>query len=67
MASKDMAGALAGLSRVHKMAREMDDIVRRTVAEVKSDGATWEQIGEALGVSKQAAHHRFGRKKVPTG
>lgn len=63
MASTKLDGALAGLSRVNAMAEEMSAIVRRTVGDVRSDGATWEQIGQALGVSKQAAHHRYGRRK----
>lgn len=29
------------------------------VAEARVAGATWEQLGEALGVSKQVAHYRF--------
>jgi hypothetical protein len=29
------------------------------IAEAVSDGATWAEIGEALGVSAQAAHKRY--------
>jgi hypothetical protein len=57
-------GGLAGLSRVYALAAEMDAIVRRTVADVKADGATWEEIGQAVGgISKQAAHRRYGHRK----
>jgi hypothetical protein len=30
------------------------------VVEARRQGATWEQIGEALGTQKQNAHRRFG-------
>lgn len=34
--------------------------VKHTVACARKNGATWEQIGRAIGVSKQAAQQRFG-------
>jgi hypothetical protein len=30
------------------------------VAEARKQGATWDQIGDALGTQKQNAHRRFG-------
>ena len=32
----------------------------KVVCEARAAGATWEQIGKALGVSKQAAQQRYG-------
>ena len=26
------------------------------------EGLTWEQVGDAFGISTQSAHHRFARK-----
>jgi Clp amino terminal domain, pathogenicity island component len=40
-----------------------DNLVGHFVAEAKSEGASWTQIGEVLGVSKQGAQQRF----VPRG
>lgn len=37
------------------------DAVILTVALARATGQTWEQIGEALHMSKQAAHERFAR------
>jgi len=28
----------------------------------ESDGLTWEQVGEAFGISTQSAHHRFANR-----
>jgi hypothetical protein len=52
-----------------------DDLVGHFVQEARKDGASWSQIGERLGVSKQAAHQRhlqrgpklFGRRRRSTG
>jgi len=35
------------------------DVLRRAVAVARERGATWAEIGAALGISKQAAQHRF--------
>ena len=35
------------------------------VGYARDAGASWASIGEALGVSTQAAHQRFGPKQVP--
>jgi hypothetical protein len=34
---------------------------RAIVDEARAGGFTWAEIGDALGVSRQAAHERFGR------
>jgi hypothetical protein len=34
-----------------------------TVQVVREAGATWEEIGEALGMSRQAARQRFGQPR----
>lgn len=35
--------------------------VEQAVVDMRVDGATWEEVGNALGVSKQAAQQRYGR------
>lgn len=59
--------AVADHERLLATAGELDELVRglrallaRLVVEVHDLGATWEEIGAALGVSRQAAHERFG-------
>lgn len=47
--------------------RVLGGIAAGVEAEIKSvarsavSGATWQEIGEALGISRQAAHKRFSR------
>ena len=45
------------LSRVERMLREAVDAAR-------TDGATWAEIGDALGVTRQAAHERFSKATI---
>jgi hypothetical protein len=52
-----------------------DDLIGHFVEEARRSGASWSQIGERLGVSKQAAHQRhlqrgprlFGKRRRPSG
>jgi hypothetical protein len=41
--------------------RDVQAATREVVAALRAAGCTWEQIGQALGVTRQAARHRFGR------
>lgn len=55
----DPLGALRAAAQVNaEMERQQAVLVRR--ARVR--GATWVQIADALGVSKQAVHKKYGRK-----
>lgn len=40
--------------------RELDRMEFEAVQVVREAGATWEDIGDALGISRQAARQRFG-------
>ncbi len=40
--------------------RRADLVEYQAVQLVREAGATWEDIGEALGISRQAARERFG-------
>lgn len=42
-----------------------DDVVRAVVGQARQEGATWQVIGDALGVSRQAAFQRYGRPTDP--
>jgi hypothetical protein len=50
---------LAALGATRSLAREVDRWQGTLVAEAIRGGATWEQIGETLGTSRQAAWARF--------
>lgn len=50
----DMIGAVRLVERAADQAR------RAVVAEARAAGTTWQEIGDALGVTRQAAEARFG-------
>ncbi len=50
--------ALRALSTIESEARK---VMAEMVREAREQGRTWEEISEALGVSRQAVQARFGR------
>ena len=50
---------LAGLARVQAVVAQADAAVHDYVGVLRGRGISWTRIGEALGVSKQAAWERF--------
>lgn len=38
---------------------EVDEVIRKAVAKQRSQGKTWQQIGDALGVKRQSAYERY--------
>lgn len=42
-----------------------DQLLRATVQSARADGATWQTIGSALGVTRQAAFQRYGKPLDP--
>ncbi len=41
--------------------RDFDHKTTRYVHRARAGGATWKQVGDALGITKQAAQQRYGR------
>ncbi len=52
--------ALAYVAALARTARLVEDSIRAHVAIARDEDATWQRIGDALGVSKQAAQQRYG-------
>jgi hypothetical protein len=50
---------LAGLGHLGEIAERVDWALLSLVGEARATGATWADIGGALGVSRQAAQQRF--------
>jgi hypothetical protein len=50
-----------GLRAVVAMRRLADQVEATHVAAARREGWSWEQIGDALGVSRQAVHKKHGR------
>jgi hypothetical protein len=56
---------LAALNAVGDIDRDLADH-RRSAVRAAAAHHTWAEIGEALGVSRQAAHHKFARDWADT-
>jgi hypothetical protein len=52
---------LQALAAVAALTREADRIAAVLVRRARNAGCTWAQVAEALGVSRQAVHKRYGR------
>ncbi len=52
-----------GLRAVSALRRLADQLEERHVASARRRGWSWEQIGDALGISRQAAHKKHGRTR----
>lgn len=55
----------ASIGRAVSIQAAADDVVRAVVHQARQHGATWQVIGDALGVSRQAAFQRFGKPIDP--
>jgi hypothetical protein len=55
---------LEALTAVESLARVVDRWRARLVRLARTRGAPWTDIGQSLGVSKQAAHERYGRART---
>ena len=58
VASDDPAEGLESVKALRKLA---DALEERHVAAARRTGWTWQQIGDALGVTRQAVHKKHGR------
>lgn len=66
---KDLASAatfVLNLERAVMAAQEAEDEIRRIIPALREHGASWQTIGDILGVSKQAAQQRYGHKPAVT-
>jgi DNA-directed RNA polymerase specialized sigma24 family protein len=50
-----------GLQAVVVLRRLTDRLEQAQVSAARAEGWTWQQIGDALGVSRQAVHKKYGR------
>jgi hypothetical protein len=59
---RDLYEALHGLDTLEFVIRKARQAI---IDELRESGATWEGIGDALSISKQAAQQRFSRDANP--
>jgi hypothetical protein len=56
--SGDPAVALRAVGALHRLAEQVE---AASVAVARQQGWTWEQIGDALGMSRQSVHTKYGK------
>lgn len=60
-AESDLDEALRVLSALARLEAAVHDHTDRVVADCRSHSASWSEVGEALGMTRQSAHARFAR------
>ncbi|HEX4703259.1 MAG TPA: DUF3887 domain-containing protein [Pseudonocardiaceae bacterium] len=56
---------LAAVAAARQLAAAVDETLRATVDRARAAGRTWQEIGDLLGTTRQAAFQRFGRPIDP--
>nr|WP_285664453.1 helix-turn-helix domain-containing protein [Actinorhabdospora filicis] len=56
--SADPALGLRAVGALHRLAEQVE---AASVAAARERGWTWEQIGDALGMSRQSVHAKYGK------
>ncbi|MGP3955296.1 hypothetical protein ACTWPT_04815 [Nonomuraea sp. 3N208] len=56
--SSDPAMGLRAVGALHRLAEQVEAV---SVALAREQGWTWEQIGDALGMSRQSVHAKYGK------
>lgn len=58
--SDDPAVGLRAVGALHRLAEQIE---ARCVRLARERGWSWEQIGDALGVSRQSVHAKYGKQE----
>jgi DNA-directed RNA polymerase specialized sigma24 family protein len=58
-ASGDPTAGLRAVGALHRLAEQAE---ARSVRLARERGWSWEQIGDALGVSRQSVHAKYGKR-----
>jgi hypothetical protein len=56
----DLIGHLDYIATLEALRGELDDLIAGEQAIARAHGASWLDIGNSLGVTRQAAHQRYG-------
>jgi len=58
LGAEDPGLGLRAASALHRLAERVE---ATKVAEARAQGWTWQQIGDALGVTRQSVHLKYGK------
>jgi hypothetical protein len=58
LSSNDPAVGLRAVGALHRLAEQVE---AAAVARARQENWSWQQIGDALGVSRQSVHAKYGR------
>lgn len=58
--ASDVERNLDALMAIRELRKDLSEAEDHAALTARRQGATWQQIGEALGMSRQAAHERWG-------
>lgn len=61
LADNEADATVHRLTDVLRWQRELDKLAQIAVDADRAEGATWAEVGAALGISRQAAQQRYGR------
>ncbi|MDL4813706.1 DUF3887 domain-containing protein [Actinomadura opuntiae] len=64
-ASGSASAPMDAVAAAVEVTRRADDLLRRAVDTARAAGRTWQEIGDVLGTTRQAAFQRFGRPADP--
>jgi hypothetical protein len=65
LSTSDGAAPLDAISAARDLSRAVEQVMREAVQRARDAGHTWQEIGELLGTTRQAAFQRFGRPLDP--
>ena len=54
--------AAAALAEARNLRGQVSLLIRALVVQARHDGLSWAQIGDALGITRQAAHHYYEKR-----
>lgn len=61
----DQASALRAVRNVADLRADVDALLSALVDDARRNGSTWQEVGQILGISRQAAYQRFGQATDP--
>ncbi len=65
LTNEPVVGTLEAIEVAHRRVLEAQESLRAAVEAARARGRTWQEIGEVVGTTRQAAFQRFGRPLDP--